>query len=43
MKRKEQAIAMLTQENEINELAIKQRNLYLIIAILLASIASFSA
>lgn len=41
--RKEQAIELLTQENQINELALKQRNLYLIIALLLVGITSFIA
>lgn len=41
--RKEQAIELLTQENQINELALKQRNLYLIIALLLVAITTFTA
>ena len=41
--RKEQAIELLTQENQINELALEQRNLYLIIALLLVAITSFVA
>jgi two-component system NarL family sensor kinase len=39
--RKEQEIALLTQKNQINELALKQRSLSLVIAVLLVILLAF--